>query len=360
MNKDLFVNGEKFISARRAAQEVGYAEDYVGQLCRDGKLPSRMVGRSWYVSRKAILAHKKGGSKKFTSAKVTLEQTSALGSKDLFFNGERFISSARAAKAVGYANDYIGQLCRSGALDCKMVGRSWYVSKKAILAHKKGGSKISTPRKKVSVATVRTPKSFENFTETVVAENIFTPEKETITYKKSAVVALPTLEKEVAVPKHWQFMSGAVVIFITAFVILTTGFSWLSYVSPTVADSVNIKVADASDATVNSLTATAVNAESFVSFLISGVEEKFAVIFGSKQAVQTGSQASSFSPNGIVAIPDNARHAEDVANIRNNFSDPVDVTFDQSGQSGVITPEFRDASETQNYTFVMVPVAKTK
>ena len=355
------MNGEKFISARRAAQEVGYAEDYVGQLCRDGKLPSRMVGRSWYVSRKAILAHKKGGPKKLASAKIALDKTSALGSKDLFFNGERFISSTRAAKAVGYANDYIGQLCRSGALDCRMVGRSWYVSKKAILAHKKGGPRIASPRKKVISISPRALKPVTSRSEEVSAENIFLPETEAFTYKKSVAAVLPTLEKEVTVPKRWQVMSSVVVVFITTFIILTTGSSWLAYISPVTSVSVNIKVANVSDAAANSLTATAVNAESFVSFLLSGVEAKFAVLFGNKQIAQTDNQVGSqFSPNGIVAIPDNARHAEDVANIRNNFSDPVSVTLDQSGQSGIITPEFRDASGTQNYTFVMVPVAKTK
>ncbi|MBU6390407.1 hypothetical protein KGQ31_02570, partial [Patescibacteria group bacterium] len=56
----LFIfNGKKFISARQAARLTGYASDYVGQLCRAGKVDSKMVGRSWYVSEESILLYQK-------------------------------------------------------------------------------------------------------------------------------------------------------------------------------------------------------------------------------------------------------------------------------------------------------------
>jgi len=357
MNKDFFVNGEKFISARRAAKEVGYAEDYVGQLCRDGKLPARMVGRSWYVSRKAILNHKKGGAKKTAAPIVVVEQGAATGSKDLFFNGERFISSTKAAKTVGYANDYIGQLCRSGALECKMVGRSWYVSRKSILTHKKGGSKTIAPRKKIIAPRATKISAPEILRE--VEENIALPEASVFTYKKTSAVVLPALKKETEeiVPTRWRVLSGIVVVFIAVFIVLNSGFSWMAYFAPAASNKVDIKIADASD----SMTAAASNAESFASFVVGSVEAKITSIFGSKQAANTDTEtASQFSPNGIVAIPENARHADDVAKIQSDFSDPVNVTFDQDGQSGVITPDFQGATTTQNYTFVMVPVAKTK
>src|SRR3989344_6246442 len=52
---DLFFEGKKYISSKLAAQLTGYASDYIGQLCRDGKVLSKMVGRSWYVSVESIL-----------------------------------------------------------------------------------------------------------------------------------------------------------------------------------------------------------------------------------------------------------------------------------------------------------------
>ena len=49
MNSDLYFEGKKFISARRAAETSGYSTDYIGQLCRAGNLKCKMVGRSWFV-----------------------------------------------------------------------------------------------------------------------------------------------------------------------------------------------------------------------------------------------------------------------------------------------------------------------
>jgi hypothetical protein len=57
---------------------------------------------------------------------------------DLVFNGQRYISSARAAKLVGYTKDYVGQLCRAEKIEARLVGRSWYVNEDSIRKHKLG------------------------------------------------------------------------------------------------------------------------------------------------------------------------------------------------------------------------------
>ena len=58
MNQSLTFDNKKFISAKQAAHLAGYTSDYVGQLCRGGKIEARMVGRSWFVSEQSILDHK--------------------------------------------------------------------------------------------------------------------------------------------------------------------------------------------------------------------------------------------------------------------------------------------------------------
>jgi hypothetical protein len=68
---------------------------------------------------------------------------------DLYFSGKKYISSSRAAKLSGYVNDYIGQLCRDGKLECQMVGRSWYVSLESLVSHKNSnavGTKNKSPK----------------------------------------------------------------------------------------------------------------------------------------------------------------------------------------------------------------------
>src|SRR3989344_7780693 len=54
-NSEVILAGEKYISSRRASEITGYATDYIGQLCRAGKIKSERIGRDWVVSETGIL-----------------------------------------------------------------------------------------------------------------------------------------------------------------------------------------------------------------------------------------------------------------------------------------------------------------
>jgi hypothetical protein len=58
---ELTIDDKKYISSKRAAQITGYAKDYIGQLCREGYVEAKRVGRSWYVLEAAIKDHRFGG-----------------------------------------------------------------------------------------------------------------------------------------------------------------------------------------------------------------------------------------------------------------------------------------------------------
>lgn len=57
---EIIIEEKKYISSKRAAKMTGYAKDYVGQLCREGRVSARLVGRSWYVLETAIQDHRFG------------------------------------------------------------------------------------------------------------------------------------------------------------------------------------------------------------------------------------------------------------------------------------------------------------
>ncbi len=57
---ELTLDNKKYLSSKRAAQVTGYAKDYVGQLCREGRVNARLVGRNWYVLESSILEHRFG------------------------------------------------------------------------------------------------------------------------------------------------------------------------------------------------------------------------------------------------------------------------------------------------------------
>ncbi len=52
------IQGENYVKAADLARDLGYTADYVGQLCRAGKVDAQLVGRSWYVSEDSIRDHK--------------------------------------------------------------------------------------------------------------------------------------------------------------------------------------------------------------------------------------------------------------------------------------------------------------
>ncbi len=54
---ELIFDGKKYISSSRAGREFDYAPDYIGQLCRSGKISARLVGRAWYVSEESLRGH---------------------------------------------------------------------------------------------------------------------------------------------------------------------------------------------------------------------------------------------------------------------------------------------------------------
>src|SRR3989344_7414660 len=63
MAESLILQGKKFISSRRAAEITGYTNDYIGQLCRLGKVKAQLVGRNWYVEEQSLFAHKLANGK---------------------------------------------------------------------------------------------------------------------------------------------------------------------------------------------------------------------------------------------------------------------------------------------------------
>ncbi|MCR4276475.1 MAG: helix-turn-helix domain-containing protein [Candidatus Parcubacteria bacterium] len=60
---EILIGEKKYVSSKQAAKVTGYAKDYVGQLCREGRVPARLVGRSWYVLESALHDHRFGNPK---------------------------------------------------------------------------------------------------------------------------------------------------------------------------------------------------------------------------------------------------------------------------------------------------------
>jgi len=82
MKKDsLVIDGKTFISSRRASEIAAYSKDYVGQLCREGKLDCRRINRLWWVNESSVRKHAdetvKANHTSFRSADVALVRSYA-------------------------------------------------------------------------------------------------------------------------------------------------------------------------------------------------------------------------------------------------------------------------------------------
>ncbi len=54
----LVLDGKNFVKASKAASDLGYANDYVGQLCRSGQVEAHLIGRTWYVNQEQLGSHR--------------------------------------------------------------------------------------------------------------------------------------------------------------------------------------------------------------------------------------------------------------------------------------------------------------
>jgi len=86
--------GEKYIASKKAAKMVSYTNDYVGQLCREGRVKCRRIGREWYVNENSLLEHKKNNQSKKKKSSTTPQ------------NNEENISKKNESSAIKAMGDF--------------------------------------------------------------------------------------------------------------------------------------------------------------------------------------------------------------------------------------------------------------
>lgn len=145
---DVNVAGENLVSTTRASELTGYSKDYIGQLCRGEKISCRRISGQWYVDLETLTTYKKGEAQKGVTKEkpykdkkladsVTSMKVGNVRDDTFTYDGVEYVSTGRAAELTGYAQDYVGQLARNTEVAARKVGRRWFVSKAALLQHKK-------------------------------------------------------------------------------------------------------------------------------------------------------------------------------------------------------------------------------
>ena len=122
--KNYYLSGKSFLPARVTAQKLACAPDYVGKLCRDGKLDCARVDGAWLVEETSMAEFEKN---RRMAKIVRAEELSLLRQQENTLR-RKMLSTKHAAQALNCAPDYIGKLCREGKLEGTRVRNAWFVS----------------------------------------------------------------------------------------------------------------------------------------------------------------------------------------------------------------------------------------
>ncbi|HEY4504046.1 MAG TPA: hypothetical protein VJJ28_02980, partial [Candidatus Paceibacterota bacterium] len=320
------------------------------------------------------------------------------------------------AKIINYAQDYIGQLCRSEKLDCRMVGRSWFVTEESLLAHRQSAVDSVSEKRVSSVKNVAEKKvlNVEKILKNISNDNnhndndiekkselldltadvstLFLPsptvsnknpdQKSSFKYESEKGHFLPALEKRApsnfALPKsisnlslHPSFYFDAnkasffntTLVVLVIFAIVTSGLIFAISFSPAgYGDRVSSQasVISVAKGILDKILGGFNSMSNRLSYYFSPGRNISENIYSNSpdNNFSTGTTTSLANLNGIGVIPSSQSTYDDEQSklkIRNYFSDEVSIHPDRSGTAGVITPVFKK-NNGNDFVYVLVPV----
>lgn len=208
MADEILVEGQQYISSKRASESTGYSQDYIGQLARKGLIDSKRIGGLWYISNSSLATYKeRAESSKNKSVFSTAPSTPAQPIEAVVsFDGKDYISAGRAAELTGYHQDYVGQLARGGKVLSRQIGNRWYVERQGILSHKKEKDSLLAAVQAEAVGLLRAHESLSGRSEKIARKALYEQSEPQFTYVSEnsdlMPVFKPSLEKESDSEEH--------------------------------------------------------------------------------------------------------------------------------------------------------------
>lgn len=127
--------GEKtYVSSKRAAEITGYAKDYIGQLCREGRVEARLIGRNWYLLDESIRKHR-FGEQEFVGKSEDTAVVDGIPAVDALWESPRYESEEPKPLEVGTEEAYSAPKAQNGPQtseflsDMQTAWSEWFASK---------------------------------------------------------------------------------------------------------------------------------------------------------------------------------------------------------------------------------------
>lgn len=325
---------------------------------------------------------------------------------ELFFEGKKYISGSRASQLTGYNSDYIGQLCRKGLLDCRRVGRAWFVNEDSLKNHEVNASKsirgkvlIHTPPTTTPNTTPVQLEKTENGTSVKLPYIArFEPKNNNYAFRSSDHVGSDFVDHlEDSQIKRKLFNELSVGVTILIFLISgVSNFSILAQLANFRSTSIGERVISYEQKFANTFNAIVVlkeRTEDSIAYTANVFESTgevvgertYQYVYGigksileienlalratrnirlalRNQSEQTSGDTVKSQQVGMVVVPsaENSQlNAQVKEYVKRSFSDEIKILPDESGSSGVIKPIFKNKTN-QEYLYVVVPLQEPR
>jgi hypothetical protein len=391
MKDALILEHKTYISARRAAEITGYTSDYVGQLCRAGKIESKIVARSWFVLEESLLKHKLINDEVKTNKK-TAKKRRALRAQAALpqIPGVQFISKNEIQVGVALLPEktqenipvkIIAPIVVPIKKDTEVKSDIKIIKEKEIETPflpllTKSGKDVSVkfvPYRFSMRSTKGAPlvhvAAFElhPVAQKISRKNL-ADKKSTETTKvskRSATTSRNISASAIALHPRESFAGNFAAVALLLIVIAGGGFFMMKSSFAPIAQNFTTS----GQASIGSVTKDIIDS---VARGFNGVTHKIAMFLGidSSSSKNNGTLAVNNSNpsnedlgfSGIAVVPStNSSEKDELVKerIRASFSDEVKVQPDKSGTAGVITPVFKKATK-DNFVYVLVPIQETR
>ncbi len=273
---------------------------------------------------------------------------------EIVLDRKTYITATDAARLTGYTNDYVGQLCRAGKVEGRVIGRTRYVCRESLQAYDAESKKVVRAGRHRLGAT---PKR------SIVSEAVNARIAACVPGGKNDTTRLDIVEHAATIAFRSVVSSvGIALIIVVAVFVPSMSVRVASVFSESTSRTINSEMLTASGASLPEVVRAYIELGAWSTHrLISHIGNMFVGAFNNGTiAIRDlmNPQERSVVNQGMVVVPSTGsaeENAELESRIRNSFSDEVSVVIDDTGNTGTITPVFRSGKEDE-YLFVMVPL----
>ncbi len=307
---------------------------------------------------------------------------------EFFFEGKKYISASRASQISGYNSDYIGQLCRKNLLDCRRVGRVWFVCEISLENHKNSAS--VTPRGRIPLYQ----KNIAEDAALIKASHIAIDRvgsKAEVAFHSPFQFEEAFIDTNKFARESRKFLTGMIVgvaaviftVFAAPSFLMTSEFvnpfSTISQKIGVLENTISQKISSAKTIRHDVVDTLAYSADVYASvgetigqkfykgfvYAYQGLAKLDDMLNGAVRQVRlafSGSVSNDMhgdsSRTGVAVLPsakNDAANDQVKKYVVDSFSDETQVIPDGSGNSGVLKPVFKERND-QEYLYVIVPV----